>query len=266
MTSKIKLKKFDMKKLKDDSVVVLLGKRRTGKSVLVKDILHSNKDIPCGVIISPTEEASPFFVDFVPHIFLFPEYDKNIIGNVIKRQKKARKKFNRNPNIDPRAFLIMDDCLANDDWKKDKIIREVFMNGRHYKLLFLLTMQYPLGITPMLRTNVDFVFILRDNLLSNRKRIFDHWAGMFPNFKIFCKVMDQCTQNYECLVIDNTSKSNDFQEIVYWYKADPREFRIGHKMFWDKAAITKRNTYDDDDDQKTSGVIVNKLDEMGRYS
>ena len=31
-------------------------------------------------------------------------------------------------------------------------------------------MQYPLGIPPALRTNVDYVFILRENIMRNQKK------------------------------------------------------------------------------------------------
>ena len=62
-------------------------------------------------------------------------------------------------------------------------------------------MQFALGIPPNLRTNIDYVFILRENIVSNRKRIYEHYAGMFPSFEMFCQIMDQCTENYECLVI-----------------------------------------------------------------
>ena len=44
----IQLKKFDMKSIKDDKVVVLIGKRDTGKSFLVKDLLYYHQDIPIG--------------------------------------------------------------------------------------------------------------------------------------------------------------------------------------------------------------------------
>ena len=70
----------------------------------------------------------------------------------------------------------------------------------------MITMQYALGIPPALRSNVDYVFILRENINSNRKRLYEHYAGMFPTYEIFSQVMDQCTSNYECLVIDNTYK------------------------------------------------------------
>ena len=38
MIADIRLRKFDMKTLKAGSVVVLIGKRETGKSFLVRDI------------------------------------------------------------------------------------------------------------------------------------------------------------------------------------------------------------------------------------
>jgi hypothetical protein len=52
------------------------------------------------------------------------------------------------------------------------------------------------------------VFILREPNISNRKRLYEQYAGIFPSFEIFCQVMDQCTENFECLVIDNTAQSN----------------------------------------------------------
>ena len=50
-----------------------------------------------------------------------------------------------------------------------------------------------------------FLF-LRENIVSNRKRLYEHYAVMFPTFDIFCQVMDNCTENYECLVINNNAK------------------------------------------------------------
>ena len=108
------------------------------------------------------------------------------------------------------------------------------MNGRHYKILFILTMQFALGIPPNLRTNIDYVFILRENYVSNRKRLYEHYAGMFPTFDMFCQVMDQCTENFECLVIDNNSQSNKIEDQVFWYKSPIHgDFKCGAKEFWE---------------------------------
>ena len=222
----IQLKKFDMSQIKDDKVVVLIGKRDTGKSFLVKDLLYYHQSIPIGTVVSGTESANSFYSEIVPSLFIHDEFTPELINNVVKRQKlivnKTKEDISKkgSTKIDPRAFLILDDCLYDKSWIKDVNVRTLFMNGRHYNIMFIITMQYALGIPPNLRTNVDFVFILRENYVSNRKRLYEHYAGMFPTFEMFCQVMDQCTENYECLVINNNAKSNKLEDQVFWYKAE----------------------------------------------
>ena len=115
------------------------------------------------------------------------------------------------------------------------------MNGRHYKMLFIITMQYPLGIPPNLRTNIDYIFILRENIKKNKERIYDSYAGIFPSYDLFSQVMDQCTENYECLVIHNGSKTNRIEDCVFWYKAAPHpDFKIGSRDHWLKSAEYER--------------------------
>jgi len=242
------LKKFDMKSIsfKNDSatskgpVVVLIGRRDTGKSFLVRDLLYYHQDIPIGTVISGTEEGNGFYGKLVPKLFIHNEYNTVIIENILRRQKgvfnqikKEVEQFRRS-TIDARTFVILDDCLYDSTWTKDKMMRLLFMNGRHWKIMMVITMQYPLGIPPSLRTNIDYVFILREPYLTNRKRIYDNYAGMFPTFESFCQVMDQCTENFECLVINNNTKSNKLQDQIFWYKADAHnDFKLGSNEFWE---------------------------------
>ena len=260
----LELRKFDINQIKDDKVVVLIGKRDTGKSFLCKDILYHHKNIPVGQVISGTEGANRFYSNIIPKLFIHEEYKTEIVQNILKRQKTMIDKINKgDKGVDPRAFLILDDCLYDNTWAKDKWMRSVFMNGRHYKLLFLLTMQYALGVPPNLRTNIDYVFILRENYVSNRKRLYEHYAGMFPNFDMFCQVMDQCTENYECLVINNNAKSNKLEDQVFWYKAELRpDFKIGSQQFWeysDQNYQEEQRIESDFGRKKGPAIAVNKL-------
>ena len=239
MATNLQLKKFDMGSIDDDKVVVLIGKRETGKSFLVRDLLYYHQDIPIGTVISGTEAANNFYGNIFPKLFIHGEYTAPVVNNFLKRQKMVVNMINKemhengDTQIDPRSVLILDDCLYDSSWTKETTIRALFMNGRHYKTMFIITMQYALGIPPNLRTNVDYVFILRENYVSNRKRLYEHYAGMFPTFEVFCQVMDQCTENYECLVINNNAKSNKLEDQVFWYKADVHDsFIIGAPEFW----------------------------------
>jgi hypothetical protein len=271
------LKKFDMRDISfrcDEAqgpVVVLIGRRDTGKSFLVRDLLYYHQDIPIGTVISGTEAGNGFFSAHVPKLFIHDEYNTSIIENILKRQKAALKQIKKEKetrnksNIDARAFVILDDCLFDNKWTKEKMMRLLFMNGRHWKIMLIITMQYPLGIPPNLRTNIDYVFILREPYMANRKRIWENYAGMFPTFESFAQVMDQCTENYECLVINNNSKSNKLQDQIFWYKAqNHNNFRLGSKEFWE---LSKSLDSDDDDEEdaydpstskkRGSGPIIN---------
>ena len=240
--TELKLRKFDMSKMKSDSIVLLLAKRRTGKSFLCRDIMHTHRDVPSGMIISPTEKANKYYGDFVPDLFIYNDYSAELIEKFLKRQQNIRE-IAKKRAIDERAFLVMDDCMFDNKWVKDKEIREIFFNGRHYNVFFILLMQYALGITHALRSNIDHVFILKESNITNRKKLFDHYAGAFPSFHAFSQAMDQCTNDYECLVIDNTVQSNNLEDQVFWYKAEEHDdFRVGCKRYW-KYATSK---YDPD--------------------
>jgi len=222
-------------------MIVLIGKKDTGKSFLVRDILfHTQNEFPIGTVISATEVANEFFQHMVPSKLIHDKYQPSIVTNVIKRQlavKTARneekKRSGGNSHTDPRAFLILDDCLFDGSWIKEESTRYIFMNGRHIDVMTIITMQYPLGITPNLRTNVDFIFILRENITANRRRIYENYAGMFPTFEMFCQFMDQCTENFECLVICNGVQSNKLDDQVFWYKAtDHPPFHLCDDSLW----------------------------------
>ena len=255
----LELKKFDMRKIKFNAgdqasgpVVVFIGRRDTGKSFLVRDLLYYHQDTPIGTVIAGTEAGNGFYGNYVPKLFIHDEYNTAIIENVLKRQKMVIKQIKKEKtaygrsNIDGRAFVILDDCLWDNGWSKDKMMRLLFMNGRHWKIMTVITMQYPLGVPPNLRTNIDYTFILREPYLTNRKRIYENYAGMFPTFESFCQVMDQCTENYECLVINNNAKSNKLEDQIFWYKAEPHDnFKLGSKEFWE---ISKGLGSDDEDE------------------
>jgi hypothetical protein len=209
-----------------------------------------------------------FYSDFIPDSFIFSEYDSEILSKIYERQSilnqenEQRKKDGRSEK-DDRLILIMDDCMSSKGtWLKDPNILELFFNGRHHHLSFILTMQFSLGIPPELRSNFDYIFLLAEDITSNRKRLYDHYAGMFPTFDIFQQVFSAITENYGVFVINNRVHSNNITDKVFWYKAkNIPDFRLGsekyikfHKKSYDKewnkrlsvfnpsAALTKRNS------------------------
>ena len=235
----ISLTKFNPKKIEErrtsgagPATCVFIGKRGTGKSTLVADILYHLRKINAGVAISATEDGNAYYSSFIPEILIHSEYKPEIIQSIITRQKKVISADKKSDDSD--VFVLLDDCMYDKKMIRDTNIRGIFMNGRHWRITFMLTMQYCMDLPPDLRANIDYIFILRENIIQNQEKIYKTFFGIFPHFGIFQDVLNSCTEGYDCLVLDNTSKSNSIQDCVFWYRAKPdRNFKIGSKQLWD---------------------------------
>lgn len=236
---KLPINEFSLEEMCENPSILMIAKRGSGKSWVTKAVLYKFHKIPTGVIISPTEKDNPFFSDFFPDTFIYYKYESNVIRKVLVRQKrilkKAREKKDMGKFIDPRAVVVMDDCLADKgSWARDPPIMDLLFNGRHRMITYILTMQYPLGIKPELRSNFDYVFLLAEDYISNMKKLYDHYAGMFPDFNSFREVFRQLTSDYGAMVIKNRgARANLFDKIAF-YRApnlDHIALEFGCKQF-----------------------------------
>ena len=250
----LQLDRFDLKNLVLDQNgdflnprIAIIAKSGSGKSWVIRDILSYIKDIPCGTIIAPTDKMTGFYNDFFPVSYIHHEYKEDTIPRMLARQKlilnknEERKKRGKKL-IDPRTFLIMDDCMSSKHlWLKDPNVLSIFNEGRHYQLTFILSMQYSLGIQPELRSNFDYVFLLGEDFINNRKKLYEHYAGMFPSRELFDQVFLQVTDDYGVMVINNRLRSSDIRKKVFWYKAKKRadlnvgctRFKHFHNLYYD---------------------------------
>jgi hypothetical protein len=257
-TSHLAIKRFEIKDMCEHATIAMIAKRASGKSYLTREIMYHKKSIPAGIAISRTEKLNKFYSDFIPDSYIFSEYDSDILSKVYERQSimneenKVRKNHGKTEK-DDRVIIIMDDCMSSKGtWLKDPNILELFFNGRHHHMSFILTMQFSLGIPPELRSNFDYIFLLAEDMTSNRKRLYDHYAGMFPTFDIFQQVFSEITADYGCMVINNRIHSTNITDKVFWYKAKPvPDFSIGsnkfikyHKMSYDKEWNKRLSVFD----------------------
>jgi hypothetical protein len=74
--------------------------------------------------------------------------------------------------------------------------------------------------------------------------------------------MDQTTENYECLVINNNAKSNKLNDQIFWYKAENHpKFRLGSNEFWEiskgMGSDDEGEAYDPSKGKKKAGPAIN---------
>lgn len=233
----LELKKFDPRKIDDACVIVAVGKRRTGKSFLIKDLMYYKKHIPCGVVCSGTEDGNSFYSTIVPEVFVYNHFDREAIERVVERQRKIIKSGGKAHPV----FIVLDDLLYDKKFLNDKLVRSLFMNGRHFKICLWLSAQYLVDVPPALRANIDYVFVLRDNLY--REKLWRNIFQIFPTLDMFHAAMDSCTADFGALVLDNTNPSTNIADCVFWYKAkDHGKFKMGSPAFW---TFAKKHTVAD---------------------
>lgn len=251
---------------------IFIGGSGTGKSHAVTSILYHNRDIPAGIVMSGTEEGDPYWSRHVPDLFIYNAWQPEKLEEMIDIQKKKKKgleifdtnieyckqnnrlgdvtilqRRRQQEEASMRKFVIIDDCMFQSGISRTETLRKLFMNGRHWNIFVMLTIQYCMGLDISLRGNAGYVFVCREPIISYRRKIYESFLGMLPTFSVFEKVMDSCTQNYEVLVLDRTVKSTNPEHALFWYKAAPTyTFRIGSDRMWQY----HRDNYDKDHDER----------------
>ena len=239
-TTEIKLKKFDPKSIEGCRTIVVIAKRNSGKSILVRDLLYHLRDrLPFGMAFSGTEQSNGFYGQMMPKSFIYDDFDAEATQKLIMRQKYMV----QNKKKKPEAFLVVDDCMADSRiMMKDNGIRTIFFNGRHMRILFIMNFQYSLEISTSIRANIDYLFVLKENIISNQMKLHTHFFGMFPTFQMFQQTMNACTENFGVLCLDNTSRSNKIEDCVFHYKAalhgpfkicSPKVWKLHKKIYSD---------------------------------
>ena len=228
---KLRVKRFDPNSLKPHRIILVVGKRGTGKSVLQRDLMyHLSDKVDFGLAMTPTEESAEMFRQHMPDAWIYNGFSTSKLDSMLEIQRNLCKtKKQRN------LFILMDDCMYDKKVLKGIGIRDLFMNGRHLNISLCNAVQYVMDIGPDLRTQVDYVFALRENIISNKTKLWKYFFGMFEKYEDFAKVMDKCTANHGCLVMYNTTGSCNVDECICWYKAsmELQKFKVGKQLFWD---------------------------------
>lgn len=199
--------------------------KNTGKSTLVASLLYAKKHIfPVAVAFSGSEDSNGFYRKILPSAFVFNEYNEDQIKSFIRRQKIAKQHL---PN--PWAVILLDDCTDDPRVFNTPLQQGMYKRGRHWACWYIVSLQYAMDVKPVIRTNVDGVFILREPILKNRKSLWENYASVIPDFNLFCQLMDQLTTDFSCMYISNQTTTNDWRDCVFWYKAEkpPENWKFG---------------------------------------
>lgn len=236
------LQNFTPNMMDSEDTALLIGKRKSGKTTALIDIMYHKRRVPDGLVFCGTADSNDAFQRIVPDSFIYHGWDNSAILRAIKRQQDVNAARQSQGLPKKYSFLISDDNGWDSAFCKDKQLLRLLMNGRWWGFApFLVTLQFPLGFSPAYRNQFDWIFLFRELLPSNRKRLYEHYAGQIGSYRRFCNTLDHYTSDYSCLVVRNSGNSNKLKDNFFVWKAKIRDWEInpnqkrwhmGSRSYW----------------------------------
>jgi len=243
----IEFGEFDMLKEMNDFKnfsAVLFAKRRSGKSVLVRDMMSKIKDwYETAYIFCETIHAQGELYNFIPKQNQFSTFDERMLKTIYATQEEKIQKLtsiygeSKKPTF-PHIIVIFDDFINDPRVREAPIFKKYAVMGRHQNIAFVCLSQCVGGrdgIPKGVRGNLDLIVTFMIESYDDRESIIKQFLSLNNKMEGDC-IMRKITycpdKPYQAMVICNFKKSSNYQEIVKTYNAelDIKDFYIGKKM------------------------------------
>ncbi len=223
------LLQFDLNDIPPNPSIVLAGRRRAGKGVLCKDLVYNffRGKIKNVFLFSPTSEIAQNGFEFVPIEFRYSEVDVDVIERIMKRQEFL---IRNNPKGKHNILIIIDDIIATNDNKQQKILDKLFICARHYQISLIVCYQYiKKDFSPVQRDNVDIIFCFQQSNFDNKDALNKQYLSVSDNKKDGMDLINKYAVGYQTLTIMNTTNSDKYEDFCFYYEADiiNKKFKIG---------------------------------------
>ena len=185
--------------------MIILGRRATGKSSLIKDLLkgHLHKcPEACALVFHGNEKLRPFYsIDELPcndRCVIYDEYQPDILTSFVE----SKSHLNEN-NI----MVVFDNCFFDVNKSKCGNISSLGISG----INTIFSADHPFSVPAFIRKNCSHLVIFREQVYMNRKRICDMFSlvSIFGTAEVFHNMYNKATTDvpYGYLLIDLETKT-----------------------------------------------------------
>jgi hypothetical protein len=222
------------------NTIVLIGKRATGKTTLGIEIIKKCR-FKEGYVMRGASGEVDLYTDLGEHVIVSDNLDERMLVNICARQRIKIKRA-RNGEIrqkDSWCFVFLDDVLCGYNVRRSHALKRIIVNGRCLHIFLVMTLQHPMALPPVLRTNIGVSFHLpHQRVISTQRKLWENYAGCIETFQSYQEIYNLVTNKapYVNLVIDNTCRSR--VGSVRYYGG--RDYRIDWRRVIRKKMILHR--------------------------
>jgi hypothetical protein len=258
LTAESDLAEWDIGEYKKDArLIIVLGKRNTGKTTFAVNFLHAHRDVyPFALVVTATK-FNGFWQQYFPAHCIMSNFDPVAINLFFEAQKD--RVLLRGANS--RVLILFDDMASSTALRYSEELTTIAYNGRHYNADVMYLTQDVVKATTAMRRNADAFVMLRTTGQPSLDHVYKEYASIdFANFAHFQAVMLKVTDNWGCFVIDNSDpnltaeqrylkyypkKSDDLPQFTMlcpaaWHARNPTERAIKANEQREKFARPKK--------------------------
>ena len=214
--SDLDLHRMYVRHVRVPSNILIIGPKHAGKTTLLKHILlnfHENVFSESCVVTSDPKEYQEVGLD-------------EDIWNVTTA-------YDMEHSLDNYSVRIVEDISVHSP--EDHDIFKLYENNR--KLNIIANDDY-VKLSSNTKKSIDYIILL-GNIRKLREVWFDH-VGLVKHYSDFKLIYDDCTQNYDFLIIDNFGSSNKVEDHVKWGRID--DIKDLHRVRYPSNEYRKKQT------------------------
>lgn len=232
---------FKPETLSPSTTLLVLGKRRFGKSIFTRWALSKIWQwFPDGGVVFTTTKHNYFWQQHFPDNRVYDGMHWDVIEDILDNQeaKRERRKVKGIPGADY-FLIVLDDMISSrHDMRYVDRMLTLFFNGRHYDLFIALCSQDAKGIPPDMRSNCDVIACTYQQQYRQIETIQNDFADFFDDRHTFPRFLREVTRDYHLLCIDQTEPRESANDGVFTIASPDLEvepFQIGDETFWKEA-------------------------------
>ena len=201
-----------------NNMVLLVGKRKSGKSVLLRYLLlNEGKKFKKIFLFCPTEKINGFYHDIIPDNCIYDSFNDDFILKLMDKMAIVNK--GKNMETADHVLLILDDM-----GRANRVIEKLYTRGRHYFLSVIQTSQYLYGVQPVCRSNADFVLVGQSNQQAAELMADEYLYGSLERKDFLRLYKKMCSKNAFMLINCNSVEDNDVIDDIYASIKCPAEY------------------------------------------
>lgn len=223
---------FNVEEIPNSSFNVFLGRRRSGKSILVEYLLKqmvANKMLDLVFLFSPTDAG----FEMIDKNSRFKDIDvlETIVENFRLMTEYNKTKKKKREKIGVRCMIILDDFAVKLKTKSFNILELLAVNGRHVgvsplALHFCILSQSLTKIPRVVRLNTDHIFLNSIGSSMELNMILDEnfyildgsRQGKNDGRKLYNDLIVQ--EDYQFIVVENWRQNvREYKDYVKTYRA-----------------------------------------------